>query len=432
MKSVRDQTTSRISIFEHDDAGNEVASYYCSPADEGIGRIDIALPQAKPVWQQLLDVFLPTGYPQSVTKDYLKYQIYDSLQAFASGIAGLLSSRAVLSSVGVGDSDASPTAALLLSVLQESAGRVATILFAHRLGTALEPECKMYRLLADVLNDLAFALDCLSPVFPKTVRVFVLAGSSVLRALCGVAAGSAKASLSAHFACWGNLGELNAKDSSQETIISLLGMLVGSLVVSRVTRPTATWTMLVILLSMHLELNRRAVRAVSLRTLNRQRATLVYHQLKRGHVPSPYQVARDERIFERDGVLRDEKGKIMGHCAIGCPVKQWLAALPAHSSQRIDMNALSTIVTNSRDKAYLVVFVAAPRLQVRILMKQEARPLDGLTAWWHALALAEGCDDPAERAASLSRYTERLRMAGWDTESNALETNAKTRCFVPN
>lgn len=134
----------------------------------------------------------------------------DSLQAFSSSIAGLLASRAVLEGVGVGDSSASPTSALLLSILQESTGRIATILFAHRLGTALEPECKMYRLAADVFNDAAMILDCLSPAFPKPLRVGILSLSSVLRALCGVAAGSAKASLSAHFARWGNLGELNA------------------------------------------------------------------------------------------------------------------------------------------------------------------------------------------------------------------------------
>lgn len=144
-----------------------------------------------------------------------RYQIYDSLQAFASSIAGLLSSRAVLVGVGVGDAAANPTTALLLSVLQDSVGRLATILFAHRLGTSLEPECKAYRLAADVFNDAAMILDCLSPVFPKPVRVAVLSASSVLRALCGVAAGSAKASLSAHFAKRGNLGEVNAKDSSQ-------------------------------------------------------------------------------------------------------------------------------------------------------------------------------------------------------------------------
>lgn len=89
-------------------------------------------------------------------------------------------------------------------------GRIGTILFAHRLGTALEPECKMYRLAADIFNDAAMVLDCLSPALPKTYRVMLLSLSSVLRALCGVAAGSSKASLSAHFATQGNLGELNA------------------------------------------------------------------------------------------------------------------------------------------------------------------------------------------------------------------------------
>lgn len=42
------------------------------------------------------------------------------------------------------------------------------------------------------------------------MRVSVLSTAGVLRALCGVAGGSSKASLSAHFARWGNLAELNA------------------------------------------------------------------------------------------------------------------------------------------------------------------------------------------------------------------------------
>lgn len=113
--------------------------------------------------------------------------------------------------VGVGDAAASPTSALLLHVLQDSSGRIATILFAHRLGTALEPECKMYRLAADVFNDVAMILDCLSPLLRiRSARVALLSGAGVLRALCGVTGGSSKASLSAHFAKWGNIAELNA------------------------------------------------------------------------------------------------------------------------------------------------------------------------------------------------------------------------------
>jgi hypothetical protein len=69
----------------------------------------------------------------------------------------------------------------------------------------------MFRLAADVFNDVAMVLDCVSPlVTPRPARIAVISSAGVLRALCGVAAGSSKASLSAHFAKWGNIGELNA------------------------------------------------------------------------------------------------------------------------------------------------------------------------------------------------------------------------------
>lgn len=114
--------------------------------------------------------------------------------------------------VGVGDSSATPTAALLLQIAQETSARLATILFAHRLGTALEPECKRFRFAADIFNDVAMVLDCLSPAVPvrMMLRGMVVSAAGVLRALCGVAAGGSKASLSAHFARAGNIGELNA------------------------------------------------------------------------------------------------------------------------------------------------------------------------------------------------------------------------------
>ncbi|KAI7330773.1 DUF647-domain-containing protein [Hortaea werneckii] len=448
----------RLEFTEHDEAGNVTATYISSPENsEGLSRVDVILPEkTKSVGQRLLDVFLPVGYPYSVTDDYLEYQIYDSLQAFSSSIAGLLSSRAVLSSVGVGDSSASPTAALLLSILQESAGRIATILFAHRFGTSLEPECKMYRLLADVLNDFAFVLDCLSPAFPKPVRIVVLSFSSVLRALCGVAAGSAKASLSAHFARWGNLGELNAKDSSQETVISLMGMLAGSLVVSWVTSQTATWAALILLLSIHLETNRRAVRSVSMRTLNRQRATLVYHQLRQGRVPKPEDVSDRERIFEKDGILRGARGETIGWCSFQSSVKSLFECqkLQEHSttgSFSIDAQSLAKLMKTFEQDRYIINITSAPnesQLRFSIFLKQGATALDCVSAWWRCLAVAEAekatRGNAAFDAASSSdthlrllrdttvraiqeNYIGDLKAAGWDLEGNALETRSSMR-----
>ena len=201
-----------IELREVNNTDEETAVYLGS---EDGNRVDITKsPKTTTVWQDILNVFLPAGYPHSVSKDYVNYQIYDSLQAFSSSIAGLLANRAVLQGIGVGDSTASPTAAMLLSVLQESMGRFATILFADRYGVSLEPECKRYRLAADVFNDTAMILDTLSPAFPKYVRVPLLSFSSVFRSLCGVASGSSKATLSAHFAVGDNIGELNAVSDS--------------------------------------------------------------------------------------------------------------------------------------------------------------------------------------------------------------------------
>ncbi|KAJ9642363.1 hypothetical protein H2201_004755 [Coniosporium apollinis] len=463
-----------LELAEYDEAGILRAAYVESDDDTNrIGsRVDIIPPpNSKTPWQRVLDVFLPAGYPQSVTDDYIEYQIYDSLQAFSSSIAGLISSRAVLEGVGVGDASASPTAALLLSVLQDSMGRLATILFAHRLGTSLEPECKMYRLAADIFNDTAMVLDCLSPAFPKPLRVLILSFSSILRALCGVAAGSSKATLSAHFAKWGNLGELNAKDSSQETIISLLGMLAGSVVVSWISSPLATWLTLLILLSIHLAMNHAAVRAVSMKTLNRQRANIVLsHLMDNDEVLTPKQVSKKERIFERDGVLRWKGDRILGHCKIGTTLQELLQRLgSSHTKTRsihLEGLRLADLINLYERESYILwLDKTTSNPVVYIVLKQGCTPESQLKAWIQALSLARHAlqqqSQDSDRVTSLlqddtkqaplhtysgplaelrqtleqtskafSEYVQRLEAAGWDLSVAALETVSGARAAV--
>lgn len=55
-------------------------------------------------WKLLFrDIFMPRGYPQSVSTDYLNYQIWDSIQAFASSMNSALATEAILRGVGVGN-----------------------------------------------------------------------------------------------------------------------------------------------------------------------------------------------------------------------------------------------------------------------------------------------------------------------------------------
>ncbi|KAI4721738.1 DUF647-domain-containing protein [Aureobasidium sp. EXF-10727] len=328
-------------------------------------------------------------------------------------------------------------------------GRVATIVFAAHRGTALEPECKLYRLLADVFNDAAMVLDCLSPMFPRPFRVLVLATASVLRSLCGVAAGSAKASLSAHFARWGNLGELNAKDSSQETVISLAGMLVGCLVVKAVTTPFATWTTLLLLLTLHLATNYMAVRSVCMRTLNRQRANIVFaHLHEHGCVLSPKQVSAKERIFERDGVLRDVQGKCLGYCKIGVPASELLRRLGetnrlTRATSLCDGRLLQLL--ELFDEEGYIVYLERPSNVACIVLKKGSDTTVQLKAWYHALLLvgqtgqgSEGGKDAVDAVRSTlvavrkdwDKVQARLGEAGWDLETAALETTSGSRVVV--
>ncbi|RFU36183.1 hypothetical protein B7463_g172, partial [Scytalidium lignicola] len=485
-QNVKQEEFEHIEIHEKDQAGNIVATYISSgtrhssknkkkrvfDSDTLQNRIDVIVPKNTNSYaKSLLDAFLPAGYPHSVTKDYLEK---DSLQAFSSSIAGLLSSRAVLEGIGVGDQHASPTAALLLSVLQESMGRVATILFAHRLGTALEPECKMYRLAADIFNDSAMVLDCLSPALPKVARVLFLSLSSVLRSLCGVAAGSSKASLSAHFATKGNLGELNAKDSSQETVISLMGMLVGTVVVSHISSQWATWIAMILLLGIHIGTNYMAVRAVSMRTLNRQRANILFsHYLSqfanvekvteqdlksKVTILTPEQVSLRERIFERDGILRWNGCKALGYCQLGTSFQALLDLFderdPSTGSYRkLSTSKVKRILALYRSQGY-ILWYNRKRTTFLIILKDTSNIEDQLRAWMHALYASRYIrqeDDDESLLETFSRtmghmaqifdshgdndnkkdFFRSLEESGWDVTTGAMETSPGTRVDLP-
>lgn len=75
----------------------------------------------------LSNVFLPAGYPHSVSPDYLQYQVWNAAQACCSSLANLLASRAVLEGFGVGDQSASATDAILITVVQDVVSRLTSV-----------------------------------------------------------------------------------------------------------------------------------------------------------------------------------------------------------------------------------------------------------------------------------------------------------------
>jgi hypothetical protein len=341
----------------------------------------------------------------------------------------------VLEGLGVGDSSSSPTGALILKITGDTISRIATILFAHRMGQAIEPECKFYRFLADIFNDTSQFLDLLTPALPYLPKLGVIVSAGVLRSLCGVAANASKASLSAHFALTGNLAELNAKEASQETVVSLLGMLVGSLVVRMVEDKQVVWLLMVLLAGVHLAMNYRAVRAVKMRSLSRQRATIVFREwLDHGVVLTPAQVAHRESILRRGrGNLASKSGEYTGFCEFGTYGD--LMGWNPRGYHRYDFET-STY--------FMGIWHRGGYFYMRIALKEGVK--NPLSAWFDAVnhayhfdsALKDGLQSHYENEMPLGYVSEEqketifaaLTAAGWDLEANALETRLPVRVRV--
>ncbi|XP_043831193.1 RUS family member 1 isoform X1 [Dromiciops gliroides] len=246
----------------------------------------------------LTAVFLPHGFPDSVSPDYLAYQLWDTVQAFASSLTGSLATQAVLQGVGVGDAAASVSAATVTWLLKDGTGMLGRIGFAWLMGSRLDCEAKKWRLFADVLNDAAMFLEIVAPAFPSCFTLIVCV-SSLAKCIVGVAGGATRAALTMHQARRDNMADVSAKDGSQETLVNLAGLLVSLLLLPLVSqRPSLSLAAFFLFTVLHLYANFRAVRAVIMETFNEARLYLVLkHFIQWGKVLTPPLANRMEPLW---------------------------------------------------------------------------------------------------------------------------------------
>ncbi|XP_062111452.1 protein root UVB sensitive 3 isoform X8 [Humulus lupulus] len=171
---------------------------------------------------------------------------------------------------------------------------------AHRtkLGSNLDSNAKMWRLVADLMNDLGMLMDLTSPLFPSAF-VFLVCLGSLSRSFTGVASGATRAALTQHFALQNNAADISAKEGSQETLATMSGMALGMLL-ARITmgHPLAIWFLFLSLTVFHMYANYKAVQCLALSSLNPQRNSIILqHFMKTGQVLSAEQVSKMEHIL---------------------------------------------------------------------------------------------------------------------------------------
>jgi hypothetical protein len=255
-------------------------------------------------------IFLPEQFPQSVGSNFSQYCCWLMLQNSVGSAAYVLSTHALLTSLGIGGGAVTTAAMLPLAttmnwVLKDGLGSLGMIAFAARGGAAarFDGDAKVTKWRADVLFNVGVALELLTPLAPA-LFLPLASLANVAKGVGGLAAGASKAALHRALALRDNLGDVTAKLYSQGIAAYLVGMAGGIALahaVAVVGAPAGALAAFGALTAVHLAASHRALRCVELRSLNVQRLHLLaLHYRATGRIAAPADVARDERIVALD------------------------------------------------------------------------------------------------------------------------------------
>ena len=203
-----------------------------------------------------------------------------------------------------------------------------------------------------------------------------------------------------------------------------------------------------ILLCLHLYLNYAAVRAVCMRTLNRQRVNIVFsHLLDTGEILGPREVSSRERVFERDGALRWNQSVIgLGLIGVDSSAVLRFVAQEHHGTKSLRDFDIDILEWKNvfKDCGYLLWFDLKTQSAL-MLLKLGASARDQLEAWVHGLVMAkqvhESSSNPSHAADIVgglrstrtavkeifAKHAAALESAGWNLQGSTLETRGGIR-----
>ncbi|KAE8702823.1 Protein root UVB sensitive 1 [Hibiscus syriacus] len=293
----------------------------------------------------VMRLLLPEGFPDSVTSDYLDYALWRGVQGVASQISGVLATQALLYAVGLGKG-AIPTAAAINWVLKDGIGYLSKIMLS-KYGRHFDVNPKGWRLFADLLENAAFGLEILTPVFP---HLFVLIGAvaGAGRSAATLIQAATRSCFCAGFAAQRNFAEVIAKGEAQGMVSKSIGIALGIALAKCFGSSTSfalasfgvvTW--------IHMYCNLKSYQSIQLRTLNPYRASLVFSEyLLSGQAPSIKEVNAEEPFFPDVPFLNFISANKVRSDALSSEAKQAASEIEV----RLQLGSkLSDIVNNKED-----------------------------------------------------------------------------------
>jgi len=372
--------------------------------------------------------FLPENFPKSVGVGYRGYFSWLALQSICGSASYVLSTKALLSSVGLSAVPATSAAAAISWVLKDGFGSLGIMLFASKFGTKFDNDAKRNRWRGDLLHNTGVLIELAIPLFPKSFLV-TASIANVLKGVSGLATGATKASIHRNFSIQNNLGDITAKAQTQGIGCYLVGMALGislSSIPGNEPASLSTFCTFGVLAACHLFSSYKALSYVQFSSINMQKLSInIDRYLRDGVVTTVTEGNHDEKI-------------------IGTP--DHISRRPAiklGDSIGRDVSSLSESV-RLFDGGYMIVYNGDGTMSV--ILRNGAGPRDIIRSYFHAYVIQERLKEkiwagksltPAEEGEwrevlghSVSYVNERwedfmkqLEGQGWDTNFVAITPN---------
>lgn len=275
----------------------------------------------------------------------------------------------------------------------------------------LDIDSKKWRIRADVLNDIAMALEIL--VLPRYSdhSLYILCATTSIKAIVGVAGGATRSALTQHHAVRGNLADVASKDSSQETFVNLMASFFGLYLLTAITDPTVLLSVFFLSILIHIFANICAVKAVNLRTLNESRYLIALEEYFRsGKVLSVPQVNALERVTIGQTV------SVSMNIYVGLSIKYLVEQYP--STPEIDA------LTKQFEKHNEKFLIAENSKFVGVYLHFDAQPIDILKAYFYAVSYLQDRSQLRDRFWEVqSKWNEFVGMAqreNWNLNSHLI------------
>ncbi|KAH8945225.1 hypothetical protein BDL97_12G029800 [Sphagnum fallax] len=259
------------------DSSSSVAGEFFMQEEEEDHAQDLGLPFQVP--QNLRNFFLPSGFPDSVSDDYMPYMLWQFPTNVTGWICSTLVTSSLLKAVGIGGdgSSAAAAAAAIKWVSKDGLGTVGRLFIGGRFGSLFDEDPKQWRMYADFIGSAGSIFELATPLAPGAFLLLASLGNLTKATAKGLKDPSFRV-IQNHFAVSENVGDVAAKEEVWGVAGQLVGLAFGVLLLRTPGVSTSYWELVATwacIRSLHLWLRYQTLGVLCFSTINYKRAVIL-------------------------------------------------------------------------------------------------------------------------------------------------------------